>query len=104
MYSLYIDDIRNPKTHFDFIARSCSEAKQIIIEHDLPVFISFDHDLGNDEDGTGYDFLKWLIEYIQDNKLKFPNEFDYTVHSANPVGKANIIQYFNCYFNCFKSE
>jgi hypothetical protein len=39
------------------------------------------------EEKTGFDCAKWLVEYCLDNKLQLPL---YNIQSANPVGKANI--------------
>lgn len=54
----------------------------------MPVEISFDNDLG--EKLEGYDCAKWLVDYCMVNGLTLPN---YTVHSANPVARENIISY-----------
>jgi hypothetical protein len=50
--------------------------------------VSLDHDLGDDEKGTGYDVCKWLEEKV------FTEGFDgdfvppvMEIHSANPVGR-----------------
>ena len=48
---------------------------------------------------TGYDFAKWLVDMDMDNIYKFPENFSFHVHSANPVGKANIEGYLNNYLN-----
>ena len=56
-------------------------------------FISFDHDLGINPDGTeknGHDFAKWLVEQDLDQKIDFPAHFGYKVHSSNPAGVKNI--------------
>jgi hypothetical protein len=88
-YSLYLDDKRNPQTEKDWvIARSFNEAKEIVNTHGVPNYISFDHDL--DEDGTGYDFAKWLVEQDLDGKINLDNNFRYNIHSANPIGAKNI--------------
>ena len=47
---------------------------------------------------TGYDCAKWLVEYCLDNDLSLPK---YQVHSMNPVGKKNILDYLSN-FNIFK--
>ena len=91
---LYLDDIRKP-TDADFvIVRSFKEAIKFIEDNNIPSYISFDHDLGIDINNlllpSGYDFAKWLIEMDLDNKYKFPLDFDFNVHSANPIEKHNI--------------
>lgn len=91
---LYLDDIRKPIDTDYIIVRSFKEAIKFIENNNIPSYISFDHDLGCDKYGKllkdGYDFAKWLIEMDLDNKFKFPNDFEYNVHSANPVGKHHI--------------
>lgn len=53
----------------------------------------FDHDLG-DKSGNGYDCAKYLVEFCEENSMKFPT---YYIQSANPVGKANIDSYLKSY-------
>ena len=103
MMKLYLDDVRDlPDESFD-LARSYDEAVNYVKENGIPTFISFDHDLGVDENEkllpTGFDFAKWLVEMDMDNIYKFPENFSFNVHSANPVGKANIEGYLNNYLN-----
>lgn len=88
-YSLYIDDERSPKTSREFsVARGFRDACDMVVTYGFPEYISFDHDLG-DGVPTGYDFAKWLVEYDMETGL-MPDNFEYNVHSANPVGGANI--------------
>jgi hypothetical protein len=82
MVKLYLDDIRNPQSPGWSIVRSYEEFCSFITEFGVPELISFDHDLG-DGVPTGMDCAKWLVE----------NEYpvkQINVHSANPVGRANI--------------
>jgi hypothetical protein len=101
MYRMYLDDLRESKNDYDVIVRSFDEATGYISEHGIPVFISFDHDLGLDDDGSvdksGYDLAKWLVEQSLDGVLEFPKEFSFFVHSANPLGKINIESILNNY-------
>ena len=86
---LYVDDIRNPRDGKDWtIARTVEDAKRLILQNGCPAFISFDHDI--DENATGYDLAKWLVEMDLDGAVDIPDRFDYYVHSANTVGAANI--------------
>ena len=91
MWKLYLDDERFPKYDRDSytICRSVNEAKTIINDKGIPVFISFDHDLGEGVE-TGHDLAKWLVEQIMDGNLSIPKGFHFNVHSANPVGAKNI--------------
>jgi len=84
---LYLDDIRNPKSDGWVVVRNYEEFVQYIDQNGLPDEISFDHDLGEDVK-TGYDCAKWLCEYCWMNGIPIP---PYNVHSANPVGRDNII-------------
>ena len=56
--------------------------------HEYPIYIEFDHDLGEKE--TGYDVAKFIVE----NKLPI---LGFGVHSMNPVGASNIIQLLTHY-------
>ena len=97
-YFLFLDDIRYPGDAFTgpkqpvlkwHIARSTNDAQWYVKNYGVPQFISFDHDLGALDD-TGYDFAKWLIDYLLDNNKNLPQGFSYYVHSQNPVGRKNI--------------
>ena len=117
-YYIFLDDERMPwdvtwcdirrDYHYNII-RSYDEFTGMIETLGyLPDYISFDHDLAdqhyghglnNDEipydrysEKTGYDAAKWLVNFCIDRGLKFP---DYDVHSMNPVGRTNIIEYIS---------
>jgi hypothetical protein len=81
--NIYLDDER--KTPDGFVR--CywpEEVKKLVLENEVDT-VSLDHDLGNDEIGTGYTFVKWLEEYSYNNPdFKLPNKI--IVHSQNPVG------------------
>lgn len=85
------------------IVRSYCDAMVEILNRGFPSFISFDHDLGHNQ-YTGYDVAKQLVEndIISSDKesrqsYKFSEDFDFYVHSKNPVGKQNIESYINGY-------
>ena len=92
---LYIDDLRTPEFQYDFIARTSQDAIDFIELNGCPKFISFDHDLGGDD--TAMRVVKYLVEKDLDNPF-IPEDFDFYVHSANPVGKLNIEGYLISYF------
>lgn len=94
---LWLDDIRDPrdpkwaipnadpvwvKSHFEFITW--------IEENGLPDIISFDHDLG--DGASGYDCAKDLVEYCFRFNKPLP---EFRCHSANPVGRENILGLLN---------
>jgi hypothetical protein len=90
-YKLFVDDEREPVKKFDYIARDYKETMKIFNKHGCPSYISFDHDLGANSK-TGFDIVKDMVERdLNKNGRWIPKNFDYHVHSANPVGKDNIV-------------
>lgn len=109
MKFLFLDDERNPEDvtwiHIGGIesiganwsvVRNFEQAKNWVLKNGFPDVISFDHDLGLEhyagnynDNKTGYDFAKWLIEYDADTNT-MPKDFKFTVHSMNPIGAENI--------------
>lgn len=64
----------------------------------MPSFVSFDHDLGDFENGDGYKIAKYLVDLdMYTDNYNFPNDFCYFVHSKNPIGKENIESYLGNY-------
>lgn len=97
-YKLFIDDERHPVTNDFIIVRNYDEAMSVINEKGLPSFISFDHDLG--EGKSGYDVARAICEYCFTNNIQ--PDFDYYVHSQNPVGAKYIrdyLEWFKQYYN-----
>lgn len=96
-YILFLDDQRFPPSNmktYTIIARSYDDAVSILQWCGVPSMISFDHDLG--EEKTGYDFAKYFCEQVLDGKIHLDlQNFDYVVHSQNPVGSKNIEQYMD---------
>lgn len=82
---LWLDDLRTAPEGWVH-ARTAEEAINHLKTGQVEM-ASFDHDLGYNPDlteTTGYDVCKWMAENNVWPKMK-PN-----VHSANPVGKANM--------------
>lgn len=91
--------------------KNYDEFKLYLRHRGLPELVSFDHDLADEhydpsmlhdpesynekydsfQEKTGYDCLKYLCQYCQDNVLPLPKEIHF--HTANPVGKQNMISY-----------
>ncbi len=88
MWKLFLDDEREPIGDGWTIARTADSARELIIGNGLPRFISFDHDLGDSDNGS--QFVTWMVEHMLDNGIKFPADFSYLIHSQNPIGAANI--------------
>ncbi len=90
--NLYIDDLRDPKTNRNWIiVRNFEEAVEFMQKNGCPNYISFDHDLGDIGTKTGKDVANWIVERDQEFEGEFiPEDFEFNVHSANPVGAKNI--------------
>ena len=111
---IWVDDMRNP---FDEVWNTVATNKKFIKSkpiiawlknydefvnwletsiHDkevlFPTLICFDHDLG--EDKTGFDCVKYLVNFCIEHNLELPN---CTCHSSNPVGRENILSYIKSY-------
>lgn len=110
-YKLFLDDIRNVDFVFphlgnsDFvIVRSYKAFVEQILQQGLPDFISFDNDLGEDENHTvlpdGYACAKWLV---YESGINFSN-LKFQVHSANPVAKKQIEGLLNNYIKHLKTN
>jgi hypothetical protein len=117
---LYLDDVRIPKTHNWEVVRNYDEFVAHIKMHGLENYevISLDHDLGEGAmveyytnvkpnyelnyeripEKTGMDCVRWLVAESMNSKIPLPTIY---VHSANPIGSANMMGYINNYFrNC----
>lgn len=92
---VFLDDERSPEflERFGFtrseyvdmvVVRSSAKMIEHVKEHGVPTYISFDHDLGGDDNARV--FIKWLIDELIDGRVKMPKDFDFVVHSMNPVG------------------
>ena len=116
MHKIYLDDVRTPKDGSWTVVRSYEEFVDRITEVGIDNIdcFSLDHDLGdtamkeyfnnvhpnyqlnyeNIKEKTGLDCAKWLVETYLDADLNMPTVY---VHSANPIGSANIMGYINNY-------
>ena len=107
--NLYLDDVRNPPDDSWTLVRTAEEARTIIASGVVEC-ASLDHDLGecdecsreHDDDAavppkcrhrmTGYDLVKWMAATGHWPRRK-P-----ICHSANPVGRANMVAAIERYF------
>jgi hypothetical protein len=69
------------------VALDAAAAISIIEARGVPAFVSFDHDLGDGRDAMAV--VRHMIE-VDMERAAIPDGFSYEVHSANPVGRANI--------------
>lgn len=113
---IYLDDVRTPIDNDWVVARNYEEFVEVVIKHGMSNIdlISLDHDLGdqamneyfnnvqpnftldysNIQEKTGMDCCKFLVELSLDTKEPLPLVY---VHSANPIGSANMMGYINNY-------
>ena len=110
---LFIDDdafhsegIRNPEKYYPLIGRgdlltkmqtfdiivkftNVEDAIDYILINGCPNFISFDNDLQHELEGRH--LAKWLTDQDIDSGFTFfPNDFDWFVHSQNPIASKAI--------------
>ena len=93
-YRMFLDDERFPVDDNWVIVRDFASAVEYVCKNGFPQFVSFDHDIG--EGPSGHKFALWLIERDLDHH-DMPDDFDYEVHSQNPVGAMNIRSVLNSY-------
>ena len=115
--SLYLDDVRTPTDDSWQVVRNYNQFVSHVRLNGLENYevISLDHDLGEEamnefynnalpnfklnydnilNENTGYDCAKWLVAESMTTKIPLPQIY---VHSANPIGSANIMGYVNNY-------
>ena len=66
-------------------AANVDEAIALVKENGIPEFMDLDHDLADGKDAMT--FLHWLADEYWTEDDSIP---DFSVHSANPIGKQNI--------------
>lgn len=90
---LWVDDVRPLPDDLAEAGWCCAPTfHEAILKLELMEFqsVSLDHDLGSyygNKEMTGYDIVMWLVEREQQSKYVPP---DIRIHSANPVGVANM--------------
>lgn len=118
---LYLDDVRIPKADNWEIVRNYDEFVAHIKLKGLENYevISLDHDLGDGAmteyytnvkpnyeldynripEKTGMDCARFLVAEAMNKNIPLPTIY---VHSANPIGAANIMGYINNYFRNYR--
>jgi hypothetical protein len=91
---LWVDDVREMPTGFDYHARTAAEAIRLLANGNVRR-VSLDHDLGGHENGTGYEVAKWIeakaFAWSQGEEGGLP-PLEWSIHSQNPVGVGNMTQ------------
>jgi hypothetical protein len=75
---VYLDDIRIPTS--DWVRARWPIDVIKLLKTGLVTEISLDHDLGNDNRGTGYDVLLWIEEAVANTSFIPPK---ITIHTSN---------------------
>ncbi len=83
---VYLDDIRKPPEGWTLVYWP-QEAIELLKSNEVEV-ISLDHDLGNDNIGTGYDVILWIEEQVAVGNFIPPI---IKVHSANISAREKMI-------------
>jgi len=90
--NLWLDDLRPAPDGFIWVETvsqliyKLDELKELDQEINI---MSLDHDLGENEP-TGYDFVKYLVEVGNYEPSYYPRQI--YLHTANPVGRENMYQ------------
>ncbi|OAH99735.1 hypothetical protein A1353_20175 [Methylomonas methanica] len=79
---IYLDDLR-PTPQGWVRAYWPDEVIALLKNGDVQT-ISLDHDLGDDQRGTGYDVIAWIEEAVATRGFKPPTIL---IHSANPPAR-----------------
>ena len=104
MIGIFLDDERNPEdvTWINYnndiewiIVRNMVDFIFEINDLTEDYCISLDHDIQDytydNIENTGYDCIKYLVNYCMDNNQSLP--FGY-FHTQNPIGKENMQKYY----------
>lgn len=110
---LWIDDLRDPMSG-DWIKKYSPIGNNVnviwiktykdfckwIDKYGLPAAVCFDHDLGDtsNDEKTGYDCAKYLVDYCIDNNCDIPK---FAIQSDNGPGRKNIQTYLDNYHKHF---
>ncbi len=79
---VYLDDMRTPPDGW-VLVKTAQEAIDLLITNNVEE-ISLDNDLGEEENGTGYDVITWLEKEVYENNFIPPVIH---IHTANPVAR-----------------
>ena len=85
--NLWLDDVRHPpEDGGPWLWVKTVEDAIVILKFDEVEMVSFDHDLGTGQK-DGYELAAWVEEEACTGRIK---QFDWVVHSQNPVGRKRI--------------
>lgn len=84
---VYLDDERTEPRGW-FRVKTAKEAIKVLKNNKVDV-ISLDHDLGEPENGTGYDVLVWMEMKVFGGDYNPP---EILIHTANPSARRKMYQ------------
>jgi len=93
MINIFMDDNRPCPDRF-ILARNASDCRLLLLENEVNI-LSLDHDLGDVDAETGYDFCKWLVEEGYTNSNIYPKVI--YLHTGNGVGRDNMFKLLKRY-------
>ena len=82
---VFLDDER--PTPENWVRVYWPEQAIALLKSGLVEEISLDHDLGDDQHGTGYDVILWIEKAVAFDSFKPPK---ITIHSANPSARVRM--------------
>ena len=85
MMKVYLDDERTPPPDWTLVR--WPEDVIALLKTNQVTDLSLDHDLGDDDHGTGYDVVLWIEEAVATTDFVPPRM---TVHSANTAARAKM--------------
>lgn len=108
-WKLWLDDqiddpscpARHPPEGFTG-AKTVYEASVLISNLGMPDFMDLDHDLGDDQP-NGMGLCRWITSYDLGAPV-VTRPIRFRIHSANPVGKANMESILNSFNKVFFEE
>lgn len=86
--NVWLDDERPMPTGFHVHATSAGQAIALLKAGNVSS-ISLDHDLGDEQNGTGYDVACFIEQSAFEGTLP---PVEVAIHSANPVGRSRMEQ------------
>lgn len=84
---IFLDDVRPVPDESWTLAKNHDEALELLAAHPEAHTISLDHDLGDDDIGTGYDVICWLEERLY-NGGRIPKTI--LIHTANTSARVKM--------------
>lgn len=101
-YKIFFDDLRDPTDIYPdakegewLVIRNIADFKDAIETIGIPTFVSFDNDLGGDEE------CKEVVKWIVFEKELDISEMEFKIHSANSSG---VREYMTGTLNNWKDE